>query len=112
MQVEMGGLLGRLVSEEVVWYADDRRRVLVYGIDKAVPSSLRVLWVAGAAGGDNGRCVFHSYDIIGGYPALFCRGYIRRLTLAGFQKQHRALKAYVEDDALLERKMDDKIKDL
>ena len=43
----------------------------------------------------SGGTVFHSYDMIGGYPALFSRGHIVGVVLRGFTAQHEALRARV-----------------
>jgi hypothetical protein len=39
--------------------------------------------------------VFHSYDMIGGYPAMFSRGHIVGVVHRGFTAQHEALRDHV-----------------
>ena len=91
MTVAMGPLLGTLVSTETLCYVDSKRHILMYSARH--PSALRMLWlVDDGAGGTT----FHSYDMIGGYPALFSRGHIVGVVHRGFTAQHNALKEYVE----------------
>lgn len=93
MQVQMGGLLGELISTEVVWYVDATRHIIAYGIGRDGPSSLRVVYME-PLGERHTR--FHSWDAIGGYPALFSRGYIEGLVMRGFTAQHRAIRDRVD----------------
>merc|ERR1712107_223451 len=95
MHVHLGGLLGRLISSETIYYVDSKRHILIYGIGRDGPSSLRVIWILPS---DNGRASwFHSHDVIGGYPALLPRWYIEGLVLKGFTAHHHALKKRVEE---------------
>lgn len=93
MEVQMGPLMGLLVSTETIWYVDSTRHILVYGIGADGPSSLRVVYLQGLEGGKGTR--FNSYDIIGGYPGLFSRGYIHGVVLDGFTAQHEAMRERV-----------------
>lgn len=90
MTVKMGGLLGTLVSTETIYYCDSKRHILAYGIGRDGPTSLRVVWLE--PGSAPGTTVFHSYDMIGGYPALLSRGHIVGLVLSGFSAQHVAIR--------------------
>ena len=101
MTVAMGGLLGELVSTEQVWYVDSERHILAYGINgRDGPSSLRVVYLESRAeegeGAQGTTTKFHSYDVIGGYPALLSRGYIASLVHAGFTAQHAAIRVRAE----------------
>eukprot|EP01051_Picozoa_sp_SAG22_P022793 SAG22_NODE_5608_length_985_cov_1.255079_1_plen_285_part_00 len=91
MTVAMGPLLGTIVSTERVCYVDSARHILMYSA--AHPSALRMAWLLPAAGGK--KTVFHSYDMIGGFPALFSRGHIVGVVHRGFTAQHEALRARV-----------------
>ena len=100
MTVNMGPILGTIVSTETIWYVDSSRHILAYGIGSDGPSSLRVVWITTIRnnGGslDEPHARFHSYDMIGGYPALLSRGYIEGVVHAGFSGQHAAIKARTE----------------
>ena len=90
MTVELGPLLGIVVETNKVYYLDEKRHILVYGVrgDEG-PSSMRVAWIEPAA---DGGCTFRSYDTIGGWPALLSRGHIRNEVWIGFNEQHQALR--------------------
>jgi hypothetical protein len=95
MTVAMGPLLGEIVSTETLCYVDSRRHILMYSARH--PSALRMAWLESAAGGrGEATTVFHSFDMIGGFPALFSRGHIVGVVYRGFTAQHEALKAYCE----------------
>jgi hypothetical protein len=91
MTVDMGALLGTLVSTETICYVDSERHILMYSARH--PSALRMVWLLPSADGEG--TVFHSYDMIGGYPALFSRGHIVGVVHRGFTAQHEALRDYV-----------------
>jgi hypothetical protein len=84
-----------------VYYCDSERHILVYGIGRDGPTSLRVVWLEDGVAA--GTTVFHSYDMIGGYPALFSRGHIVSLVLRGFTAQHWAIRERVHDLERLRR---------
>ena len=95
MTVDMGPLLGTIVSEETIWYVDSQRHIFVYGVATDGPSCLRVVWLEGNDSSGN-KTLFHSYDMIGGYPGLFSRFHIADCALRGFNAQHAAIKRRVE----------------
>lgn len=72
---------------------DARRHILIYGIARDGPSCLRVVWLEGGVGG--APTTFHSYDMIGGYPALLSRGHIVGVVHRGFTAQHVAIRKRV-----------------
>ena len=90
MTVAMGPILGTLVSTEAIGYVDSQRHILMYSAEH--PSALRMAWLLPSP---SGGTIFHSYDMIGGYPALFSRGHIVGVVLRGFTAQHEALRARV-----------------
>ena len=90
MTVAMGPILGTLVSTEAIGYVDSQRHILMYSAEH--PSALRMAWLLNSP---SGGTIFHSYDMIGGYPALFSRGHIVGVVLRGFTAQHEALRARV-----------------
>ena len=92
MTVAMGPLLGTIISTETICYVDSQRHILMYS--SRHPSALRMVWLESREGGN--CTIFHSFDMIGGYPALFSRGHIVSEVRKGFTAQHQALKAYVE----------------
>ena len=96
MHFSLGPIIGQTVSQEEIFYVDSRRRIMAYGVSTGVPVSLRVFWLT--AGNGNKSTVFNSYDVIGGYPALFVRGYIEARVYEGFSAQHQALKNYIEEN--------------
>ncbi len=95
MEVNMGPLMGKLVSTETIWYLDSVRHIFVYGVGRDGPSSLRVVYLEALDAGT--RTLFHSYDVIGGYPGLLSRGYIHGIVLDGFTAQHSALRERVHE---------------
>lgn len=57
-----------ITSEEVIFYVDAKRFILLYGLHDDAPSSLRVLWLT--TNGDRSITTLNSYDEIGGYPGM------------------------------------------
>ena len=95
MTVHLGPLLGVVVETATIYYVDEVRHIFVYGVRGSEgPCSLRVVWFESLEHGMVTR--FHSYDMIGGYPALLCRGHIRQMVARGFEEQHLALRDRVE----------------
>lgn len=92
LTVDMGELLGTLVSEETVYYVDEKRCILAYGIGRKGPACLRAVWLVPTA---NGGTIFNSWDTIGGVPALLSRGHIHRTVVRGFEAQHLAIRERV-----------------
>ena len=92
MTVDMGPILGSLVSTETICYVDSARKILMYSAKH--PSALRMVWLLPSA--DGSGTVFNSYDMIGGYPAAFSRGHIVGVVDRGFNAQHEALRDYVQ----------------
>ena len=74
MTFGLGPIIGTLVETSTIFYVDEERHIFVYGLrgDEG-PSSMRVVWLERTA---HGSTIFHSYDTIGGYPALLCRVHI------------------------------------
>ncbi|KAJ9453040.1 hypothetical protein DIPPA_08514 [Diplonema papillatum] len=103
LNVNMGGLLGSLCSYEEVHFVDSKRHLLIYGVSTGVPSSVRSVWMESDPSDPNAT-IFNSFDMIGGYPALFSRYYIEGLTHKGFSSQHAGLKRYVEEVVLPSQK--------
>lgn len=91
MTVNMGPILGTLVSTETICYVDSARKILMYSAKH--PSALRMVWLLPTA--DNSGTIFNSYDMVGGYPAAFSRGHIIGVVDRGFNAQHEALRDYV-----------------
>lgn len=92
MTVDMGPILGTLVSTETICYVDSARKILMYSANH--PIALRMVWLLPTA--DGSGTVFNSYDMIGGYPAAFSRGHIVGVVDRGFNAQHEALRDYVQ----------------
>jgi nucleoside-diphosphate-sugar epimerase len=90
MTVALGPVLGTIVETSTIFYVDEKRHLFVYGLrgDEG-PSSMRVVWLEPTAANST---VFHSYDMIGGWPAHLSRGHIVRMVREGFQEQHLALR--------------------
>jgi nucleoside-diphosphate-sugar epimerase len=90
MTVDLGPLLGRVVETSNIYYVDTERHIFIYGLrgDEAA-SSMRVVWLEERT---PNLTVFHSYDTIGGWPALLCRGHIEAKVLDGFNEQHLAIR--------------------
>jgi len=87
MTVKLGVL--DIVSTEKIYYCDSNRFILAYGIDRDGPASLRVVYLEALS---PFLTRLNSYDIISGYPALFCRGYLRNVIYNGFTNSHNAMK--------------------
>ena len=93
MTFGLGPIMGTLVETSTIYYLDEQRHIFIYGLrgDEG-PSSMRVVWLVGNA---DGSTTFHSYDTIGGYPALLCRVHIARMVHLGFAEQHLAIRERV-----------------
>jgi len=89
MTVDMGPRLGTIISEETIYYCDERRKIICYGIGKEGASCFRAVWLTE----DGHSTTINSYDMIGGIPALFSYGHIEKMVKEGFNAQHLAIKA-------------------
>ena len=95
LTVDLGPLLGVVESEETVYYVDEKRHIFAYGIGREGPSCLRTVWLVPAPADGRGggpRTVFHSWDTIGGIPAVASRGHIHSCVIRGFEAQHLAIR--------------------
>lgn len=91
MTVDLGPVLGKVVETSTVYYVDEDRHILVYGLHgNEAASSVRVVWLEPHVGGV--ATTLHSYDKVGGWPAWFCYGHINRHVLQGFNEQHLAIR--------------------
>ena len=90
MTFGLGPVMGTLVETSTIYYVDEIRKIFIYGLrgDEG-PCSMRVVWLVETP---SGSTVFHSYDMIGGYPALICRVHIQRMVQMGFDEQHLAIR--------------------
>jgi len=105
MTVDLGPVMGTVVETSTIYYVDERRYIFVYGLrgDEG-PSSMRVVWLQSTV---SGTTIFNSYDMIGGWPALFCRGHIVRMVREGFNEQHLAIRDRVYSLQLKRAEADD-----
>lgn len=90
------GIMKEMVTCEEVFYVDEKRHILIYGIADQIPTSLRVAWIEEDPINPD-YSIFNSYDIIGGLASLASRFYIQDKVYQGFVSQHTALKTYVEE---------------
>eukprot|EP00924_Labyrinthula_sp_SR-Ha-C_P006719 snap_masked-scaffold_29-processed-gene-2.44-mRNA-1 protein AED:1.00 eAED:1.00 QI:0/-1/0/0/-1/1/1/0/256 len=93
------GVIGSIVSYEEVYYVSTKDKLFMYGNALEVPSSLRVVWLDVHPENEKWT-IMNSYDMIGGFSALFSRIYIENKVYEGFLSQHLALKKYLEDKYL------------
>ena len=93
MTVDLGPIMGKIVSEETIYYCDSKRKIFIYGAWDAAPSCFRCVYLTKIS---DQKTLFSSYDMIGGYPALLSRGHIVRCVFRGFSAQHRSMKRVCE----------------